>query len=138
MRIVLDTSVLVAAAHSQLGASFALISQIPSKRFEFCLSLALYLEWQDVLCRPEHQSPGRTPELTLRYLRFLASQAVLTDVHFAWRPFLTDPDDDMLLELAFSAGCEHIVTHNLKDFRGSEQLGVTAISPGDFLKRIKV
>jgi predicted nucleic acid-binding protein len=72
------------------------------------------------------------------YLRYLASQAVLAEVHFVWRPFLADPDDDMLLELAFSAGCEHIVTHNVKDFRGSEQLGVTAISPGDFLKRIAI
>ena len=42
-----------------------------------------------------------------------------------------------LLELAFAAGCTYIVTHNLKDFHGSEQLGITAITPGDFLELVR-
>jgi predicted nucleic acid-binding protein len=58
MRVVFDTSVLVAATHSRDGASFALVNSIPSDRFEICLSVALYLEWQDVLTRPEHIAPG--------------------------------------------------------------------------------
>ena len=49
MRVVFDTSVLVAAAHSLKGASFALVSAIPSAQFQICLSVALYLEWQEVL-----------------------------------------------------------------------------------------
>jgi hypothetical protein len=53
------------------------------------------------------------------------------------RPFLPDPDDDMVLELAFAAGCPSIVTHNLRDFRGSERLGATAILPRDFLQMIR-
>lgn len=63
----------------------------------------------------------------------LASVAHLQEIHFLWRPFLPDADDDMVLELAFAAGCRHIVTHNVKDFRGSEQLGVIAVSPREFL-----
>ena len=43
----------------------------------------------------------------------------------------------MVLELAFAAGCRYIVTHNVKDFRGSGQLGVSAPSPRDFLKLIR-
>lgn len=31
----------------------------------------------------------------------------------------------------------HIVTHNVSDFRGSERLGVTAITPRDFLHLIR-
>jgi hypothetical protein len=42
----------------------------------------------------------------------------------------------MVLELALAAGCGYIITHNVKDFRGLEQLGVTALSPRDFLKLI--
>jgi len=61
----------------------------------------------------------------------------LQEIHYLWRPFLADPDDDMVLELAFAAGCGHIVTHNVKDFRGSEQLGVSALSPREFLKLIR-
>jgi len=91
------------------------------------------MEWQEVLTRPEHLQPGITAEDALRFLRFLAGQAHLQEIHFLWRPFLQDADDDMVLELAFAAGCRHIVTHNVKDFHGSEQLGVTAITPRAFL-----
>ena len=70
------------------------------------------------------------------FLRYLASHAWLQDIHFIWRPFLPDPDDDMILELAFAAQCPYIVTHNIRDFAGSKALGVTAITPGDFLREI--
>lgn len=133
MRVVFDTSVLVAAARSRDGASFALVSAIPSPLFQICLSVGLYTEWQDVPTRPEHLPPGRTPADALRFLRFLASQARLQDIFFLWRPFLPDPDDDMILELAFAARCRYVVTHNTKDFRGCQQLGTEAITPRDFL-----
>lgn len=54
-----------------------------------------------------------------------------------WRPFLADPEDDMVLELALAAGCSIIITHNVRDFAGCEQLGVTALSPGEFLNSIR-
>jgi hypothetical protein len=39
--------------------------------------------------------------------------------------------------LAFdSVVCRHIVTHNVNDFHGSWQLGVTALSPCEFLNLI--
>lgn len=74
-----------------------------------------------------------TPALVIQFLRYLASQSHLQPIHFLWRPFLPDSDDDMVLELAFAANCRYIVTHNVKDFRGCEQLGVKAITPRDFL-----
>lgn len=137
IRVVLDTSVLVAAARSRQGASFALVSSIPAPEFQPCLSVGLYAEWQGALTRPENLPNGRTADDALGFLRYLASQAHLQEIHFLWRPFLPDADDDMVLELAFAAGCRMIVTHNLKDFHGSEQLGVTAISPRDFLNLIR-
>jgi hypothetical protein len=73
----------------------------------------------------------------LRFLRYLASQSHLQEIHFLWRPILPDADDDMVLELAFAAACPYIITHNAADFAGSEQLGVKAISPRDFLKAIR-
>ena len=137
MRAGFDTSVLGAAALSRDGASFALVSAIPSPHFQICLSVGLYTEWQGVLTRPEHLPPGQTPEEALRFLRFLASQARLQEIFFLWRPYLPDPDDDMILELAFAADSRYIVTHNTKDFRGSQQLGIEAITPRDFLAIIK-
>jgi predicted nucleic acid-binding protein len=137
MRVVFDTSVLVAAARSRKGASFALISSIPSADFQLCLSIGLYVEWLAVMTREENLPPNQTAEDALGFLRHLASQAHLQEIHFLWRPFLPDADDDMILELAFAAGCRYIVTHNVKDFRGSEELGIAAITPRYFLKQIR-
>ena len=90
-----------------------------------------------MLTRPENLLPGITPDDALRFLRFIASQAHLQEIHFLWRPFLRDADDDMVLELAFAAGCRHIVTHNVKDFHGAEQLGITPLRPRDFQNLIR-
>ena len=137
IRVVLDTSVLVAAVHSHVGASFALINSIPSPQFQICLSVGLYTEWQDVLSRPEHLPPGNSGRGARRFLAYLASQAHLQEIFFLWRPYLPDPGDDMILELAFAADARYIVTHNTSDFRGSEQLGVRAVTPREFLSILR-
>ncbi len=134
MRVILDTSVLVAAARSRLGASFALVSSIPSPLFTTCLSVALYAEWQEVMTRPENLPPGRTADDALAFLRYLAGQSHLQEVFFHWRPMLPDANDDMVLELAFAAGARHIITHNVRDFEQAAPLGVRAILPGEFLQ----
>jgi len=41
-----------------------------------------------------------------------------------------------VLELAAEAGCESVVTYNVRDFVASEHFGVTAITAGYFLRRI--
>lgn len=132
MRVAIDTSVLVAAAKSRRGASHALIRSIPNPKFEVALSVALYTEWRDVLTRSEHLPPGQGAEQALAFLRYLAGQCWWQEIFYLWRPCLKDADDDMVLELAVAARCSHIVTHNLKDFRGSERFGIPAIAPGAF------
>jgi predicted nucleic acid-binding protein len=54
-------------------------------------------------------------------------------IHFLWRPTLSDPGDEFVLELAVAAGCKVIVTHSTKDFRGAERFGITIVTPGEFL-----
>lgn len=137
MRIILDTSVLVSAARSRNGASYCLLSALPSRDFEIALTVALYTEWQAVLTRPEHLPPGVTADEALGFLRYLASVAHLQDVHFLWRPFLRDPDDDMVLEAAVASGSQFIVTHNMKDFRRVGEFKVRAIKPADFLSLLR-
>ena len=137
MRIVLDTSVLVAAARSRQGASFALVGSLPHPRFEFALSVALYTEWQAVLTRPEHLPPGLQPQDALAYLRYLASIAHLQDVHYLWRPFLRDPDDDMVLECAVASGSRYLVTHNVRDFARITSLGISPVTPAEVLDMLR-
>jgi len=113
------------------------MSMLPSRRFEPALTIALYTEWQAVLTRPEHLPPGATAEMSLGYLRYLASIAHLQDVHFLWRPFLSDPNDDTVVECAVASGSQFIVTHNIKDFRRVEELKLQAVKPADFLNLLR-
>lgn len=136
MRVVLDTNILVAASRSRRGASFRIIELIPDSRFTICLSLPLYLEYLDVLTRPEHRFSNLSEQQARGAVRYLAAQAHLQEIYFHWRPFLPDANDDMLLDLAVAAQAKKIVTFNLKDFRGSQQFGVQAITPRDFLVEI--
>jgi hypothetical protein len=101
VRVVLDTSVLVAAALSRRGASFAVIEMIPSRNFEVCLSISLYLEWMAVLTREQYLPPGTSVQTTLGFLRRLASFARLQGIHYLWRPFLHD---------ARNSKCPHAAT----------------------------
>lgn len=76
-------------------------------------------------------------EDALGYLRYLTSIAHLQDIYYLWRPFLRDPGDDMVLECAVASGSQYLVTHNVRDFLRSTELGVIAITPADFLALLR-
>jgi putative PIN family toxin of toxin-antitoxin system len=136
MRVVLDTNILVAASRSNKGASYRILELIPDKRFQICLSMPLYLEYLDVLTRPEHQLVGLSEQQIVGAVRYLTSEAHLQEIYFHWRPFLPDSNDDMILELAVAAQAARIITFNIKDFRGVEQFGIQTVKPRDFLVEI--
>jgi len=136
MRVVFDTSVLIAAVRSKQGASYALVSSLPNTQFQICLSVALYVEWQAVITREEHLPPNQGADNALAFLRYLASIAHLQDIYYLWRPQLRDPNDDMVLELAVASQASYIVTHNIRDFQNL-QFDVQAITPSDFLKLLR-
>jgi predicted nucleic acid-binding protein len=50
-----------------------------------------------------------------------------------WRPFLPDPKDDFVLELAVESRADFLITFNTKDFAGADRFGVRVISPREFL-----
>ena len=137
MRIVFDTNVLVAALRSSRGASFALISMLPSSKFEPTVSIPLYLEYLDVLMRPELKPKDISNDDVLSFIRKTLDYSHKQSIYFRWRPWLKDPNDDMILELAIASRSVYIVTFNLKDFANIEFFGIEAISPSDFLKLVK-
>ena len=123
-----------------MGASYAIVSQLPSKRFQMALTVPLYLPYQDVLTRPEHMTGASTPGDMLNFLRYLCSIAHQQRVFFLWRPWLKDPKDDMVLEAAVASQSRYIITHNLRDFTGSgieEYFGIVPIRPREFLHRLR-
>ncbi len=136
MRVVFDTSVLVAAARSRTGASRALLSLLPDPRFQPVISVPVFVEYRAVLLRPENLRQRSAPQAE-GFLDYLLSVSHLQPIFFLWRPALPDPDDDLIFELAVAAKARYIVTHNLRHFRGMEKWGIGAVSPSSFLKLLE-
>jgi predicted nucleic acid-binding protein len=133
---VFDTNVLVAAVRSRRGASFELLSRVDTGAFELAVSVPLVLEYEDALLRHVEASP--LTEADVRDLiDYVCSVAVRQEIFFLWRPFLRHAADDMIVELAVAAGCEVIVTHNVRDFRGAERFGVRVVTPGKYLEELR-
>lgn len=137
MRVVIDTNVLVAATRSRLGASFKLIAMLPDRRFEPAVSVTLYLEYLDVLLRPQNIVPGKTVQNALGFIRRFLAFSHRQEIHFAWRPTLKDPGDDFVLELAIASQSSYIVTFNKKDFGNIELFGIEAVTPAEFLRLLE-
>lgn len=136
MYAILDTSVLVAGLRSKQGASFQILQAIRSGDITIAVSVALVLEYESVLLRPG-LIPAFTPQDIAKILDGLCLLAEHHKIFFAWRPFLSDPDDDLVLELAVAASAPFVITHNISDFHGSDSLGVRAITPATALNLIR-
>ena len=136
MRIVLDTSVLIAGTRSAAGASRQFLMAALERRFELLLSVPLALEYEAVLKRPEQL---KVAGATIQEVDILmdALIAVSEPVHraFFWRPMLRDANDDMVLEVALSGHADFLVTFNRKDFDSAVPM-VHVLSPQLTLKEI--
>jgi putative PIN family toxin of toxin-antitoxin system len=136
LEAVLDTNVLIAALRSRQGASFELLRLIGDPRWRLHLSTALLLEYEAV-ARREAQQLWLESSRIEDVLRFIAASGQEHAISFRWRPFLNDPGDDFILELAVTANARYIVTHNLRNFAGVERLGLEAIAPAQMLLKLQ-
>lgn len=133
--IVIDTNVIVAGLRSRRGSAFHLLTLVGTGRFDIHLSVPLVLEYEEVLLRelPNLEVPRTVVE---DVLDFHCTVATRHQIFFLWRPYLPDPSDDMLLELAVTAHCDFIVTYNARDFVNVEPFAIRVIEPGAFLRHI--
>jgi putative PIN family toxin of toxin-antitoxin system len=133
--IVIDTNVMVAGLRSRRGSAFRLLTLVGTGQFDIHLSVPLVLEYEEVLLRElPHLQVSRT--VVEDVLDFHCTVATRHRIFFLWRPYLPDPSDDMLLELAVTARCDFIVTYNTRDFISIERFAIRAIEPGEFLRYI--
>ena len=94
MRVVLDTSVLVAGLRSQRGASNRVLFAIAERRCVPLVTTALFLEYESVLLRAEQQlATGMNAADVEGFLAAFASAAEPIELNFLWRPQLRDPAD---------------------------------------------
>ena len=103
---------------------------IRRKQITMCCSLALFLEYEAVLKRPDQVAVSglRVSEIDA-ILNELAGIIEPVTTHYQWRPQLRDPSDEMVLEAAANAQVQAIVTYNLRDFGPAKHFGIAVLNP---------
>lgn len=136
MRLVLDTCVIVSAFRSRKGASFRLLEFLRDRRFEAVATPTLLFEYEAVLKRPEQrQAQSLSDELLEDAIRGLAALIEPVHVDYQWKPQLTDPDDEMVLESATNGHADAIITFNTRDFLpATERFGIRILTPGSIIR----
>ncbi len=68
----------------------------------------------------------------------LVKVAEAVQMGFLWRPLLSDPTDDMVLETAVNGRADLLVTFNQKDFAVvAEGFGFKILRPSEALHRLR-
>jgi putative PIN family toxin of toxin-antitoxin system len=134
-RVGLDTNVLVSALRSRKGASFKVVSLIDKGLFQLSISVPLVLEYESAVKRISKLVGLKYSDID-DIVDYICQVAEHRDIYYLWRPFLKDPKDDMVLEVAVESESDYIVTHNVRDFAGIEQFGLETITPRQLLERI--
>jgi putative PIN family toxin of toxin-antitoxin system len=137
-RVVIDTSVWVAAFKSADGSSREMIRLCLRRQCRPLFGQALFGEYEDVMSREgtfvvSPLSAAEREELLDAFL----SVAEWIPVFFLWRPNLSDEGDNHLIELAVAGAATALVTHNLRDLQYGELKFplLKIVTPAEFLKR---
>lgn len=136
-RIVLDTNILVSAARSREGASFAVLQALRQRRFVALVSVPLMLEYEAVLKRPEQlQVGGRTLAMVDAFLDALCLHVEPVHLHYLWRPQTRDAAAEMVLETALNGRADALVSLNTADFsKAARRFRLSLLTPGTFYQQ---
>lgn len=93
------------------------------------------MEYESVAKRQSRQL-GLTHADIDDILDYLCRVGIQREIFFLWRPVLRDPKDDLVLELAVESECDYLITHNIRDFKGSEFFEIAVVTPKRFLEVI--
>jgi putative PIN family toxin of toxin-antitoxin system len=132
--IVLDTNVLVAAVRSRRGAANKILRLAVAGRLRLNISVALALEYEDVLKR-DCMVPGYTSQQLDWFLDYLFTISRLHPAVLLKRPSLRDPNDECILEVAVHCGAV-IVTHNVRHLGVAVAFGLNVMRPAELLVSI--
>jgi len=137
-RVVLDTSVIATGFRSRNGASYALLNLVAERLLIPLLTPALFLQYEDVLKRPEQLSVSKlTPAEVDQRLAAMALVAESVSVHFLWRPQLPDPGDELVLEAALNGRADALVTYDIRHFAGAAaRFTLSVVRPAEVLEEL--
>jgi len=136
IKIVLDTNVLYSGLYTSEGASYKILKRIYEGKIIPVISTPLVFEYEEVLKRNKSILNLSDQEID-KFLDNICDIGESQKIYFLWRPYLSDPKDDHILELAVASKTNCIITYNIKDFKGSENFGVRIIPPIKLLEEIQ-
>ena len=131
--IVLDTNILFSGLYSSKGASFKILRLIEYGKIKPVISTTLLFEYEDILRRKQEELALSNKEIDIILDNFCGFSS-FQKIYFLWRPYLKDPKDDHVLEVAVASKTKMIITHNLKDFVGADKFGIKIFSPKTLLE----
>ena len=96
-------------------------------------------EYRDVALRPEHLAAARrTGESVLSLIEGLEGLAEPVQVVSKPRPLSSDPNDDMILDVAINGQADAIVTQNTKHFTtAARRYRINVLSPAELLEALR-
>lgn len=138
-RTVLDTDVLVAAVRSDRGASRALLTAALERRYSVIASVPLMLQYESVLTRSEHLAAASMSPADVDVLPDAIALVVEPiRISYLWRPVLSDPGDDLVLETAVNGHADAVVTFNRRHFEpAAARFGLEILAPADAVQRLE-
>ena len=94
--------------------------------------MPLFLEYESVAKRQGLVSKLSSQDVD-SVLDYFLSKLSIRKIFFLWRPYLKDPKDDLVLEVAVESQSEYIITFNTKDFKGCDKFGIAVVTPQEFI-----
>ncbi len=139
MRLTVDTDVVVAAMRSPTGASAALLSLLLSGEGIWLLSVAMALEYEAICMLADHRlAAGASLAEVQNLLSSIFEVIVPVEVHYQWRPQLSNASDEMVLETAVNGRADAIVTFNHADYGDApRRFGIQLWKPAEALQEIR-
>ena len=110
------------------------MSLIDNGNFILNISVPLFLEYEAVALRESLNLPLDKSDIE-DILNYIAQVSSKREIFYLWRPYLKDPKDDLVLEVAVESRSNVIVTYNKKDFVGIDKFGIKALTSKEFLNR---
>ncbi|MGH8442595.1 MAG: putative toxin-antitoxin system toxin component, PIN family [Nevskiaceae bacterium] len=135
----MDTDVVVAGIRSPTGASAELLRMARRKQITLLVSVPLFVEYEAKCTEAEHLSAaGLSREEGEVFLDGLAAIIEPVTIHYSWRPQLSDPADEMVLEAAVNGRAQMLVTFNRRHFgTAPKRFGIDLLLPSEALRRVR-
>jgi predicted nucleic acid-binding protein len=127
----------VTAIRSSGGAARVIVTMILRGQVTGLMDVKLGLEYRDVALRPEHLSASElSQQEVLGLIESLEAASETVEIVIQFRPLSSDPNDDMILDLAINGHAEAVITKNAKHFGAAGgRFGIPILSPAEFLRQ---